>query len=692
MQSTQDHAHSHDHTHSHDINSAQNSPEHTHQHTYNHKQTSNYNGHDHDQDDDHDTDGNGSMFQRPKSPFWDQPPSLSLNQNYVEPDNKNNLFKLPATPQSNHNFMESIYESDKEENDNIKYQPPPSGGNKSKRASIIFQNSPQQPPAISSFYKQGNNSSGNLISNPGFTFGGASGSNNDGLSDYDFMPPPPPPVLEAEGTGGSLNGSGPSSRRNSRYLPGPKLPPSSRVNKSPTRRHYSPERLPIITNSPKLIPRDGKPGNESPFSFAPLNLNSGSPSLNGNGTNSSVVGRAGFRKGHRYKHSSVSMNFFQEPEVKIPLNIAKALPIPDYNDVKSNLIWPQSHLKIAFTALELLAWIVCFQVGQMYHWNNFTTLSHFLFFDVLGATVLILVEILQQFEVWKQGTITFPFGINRVEVILSFAQAVSLCYMGLDLLFHIVEEGIVQFIEATSDHGDVSHDDIDSKIPHSHETSVLRQYYHIWYITVLFCLLFSTANYYYTYQNKNWTTKSINKLKNTNPLITMLYICYLMVYPLFPSVYLDYMATLCLGFFIIRYGAQIVKYSSNILLLGFPSQEYKIDTFKLMDQITSDIKDLRDYNPKTCEFKSCKIFKVNFNTYVALIRIQMYGGSNEREKLLRKSIDKYLRQRLCLTGTAPTQIDYETDESKDGTLKYAETHNSGGTPYVLESTIEIDLV
>ncbi|KAL6950157.1 hypothetical protein ACO0QE_000833 [Hanseniaspora vineae] len=148
---------SHEHTHSNAINSAQSSPEHSHQHTHSHGNN---------KDDDQSNDNDAHMLQRPKSPFWDQPPSLSLNHEVSESDNKNNLFKLPATPQSNYNFMESIYESDKEENDNIKYQPPPSGGNKAKRASMLFQNSPQQPPAISSFYKLGNNSSGNLISNP----------------------------------------------------------------------------------------------------------------------------------------------------------------------------------------------------------------------------------------------------------------------------------------------------------------------------------------------------------------------------------------------------------------------------------------------------------------------------------------------------------------------------------------------
>ncbi|SSD62195.1 related to Protein ZRG17 [Saccharomycodes ludwigii] len=445
-------------------------------------------------------------------------------------------------------------------------------------------------------------------------------------------------------------GSG-ESRRNSRYIPGPRLPFSARSSKSPVRQNarysYSPERNSansVTSNNSQL---------EGPFNFPSLNLSASSlqqifpqppPKL------SVAVGtgdRASFRKGHRYKHSSVSMNFFQEPEVKIPLNIAKSLPIPDFEDLKKNLIWPKSHIQITLTVLEACCCLITFQLGQIYHWNNFTTLSHFILYDVLGAIVIILVDILQQFEVWNQGTITFPFGLNRLDVILSFAQAITFCYVGLDLFFHILEEVLVELLETKS-----HHEEIDNKIPHSHHNEnliVSDKDFPIWYSILLVTLILAVSNYLKTFQVAK------NKSKTNNPLITSSYIIYLLFYPLFPSLIIDHISTVLMAFLIFVYGFKIAKWTSKILLLGFQPPQYSLENIhgndyanvlKIFDNLNREIVHLPAYSSNS-NIKNFQVFKVNFNMYVVLLKLEMVGGSDQRETELRISIDKLLRNLLA---------------------------------------------
>ncbi|CAR21326.1 Zn(2+) transporter ZRG17 [Lachancea thermotolerans CBS 6340] len=512
---------------------------------------------------------------------------------------------------------------------------------------------PQRPL---SFYSNadGNNSSNSLIMNPAFSFGASATQENK--------------------------------RHSMKYVPTPKLPPSSSSRtKSPARGNRSP--------SPDRGKRRGSLVLDKPFNFSSSTLQP--PASAGSAT------RASFRKGHRYKHSSVSMNFFQEPEVQVPLNIAKAMPIPDFADLKSNIPWPHGYAQLAIAALQIIACLVTFRLGHVKSWNNFITLSHFVLYDVIGSLAIILVENLSQFQVWNTGTITFPFGLNRMDVLLSFALAISLCFMGLDLFFHILEETIVLFVESTNDSN--QHNDIAPKIPHSHHSSAFlhtASETQIWYWTLLPNLALSLLSLFKTYHSNAHT-----KFKTKNPVITCTYILYLSLYPLIQKVVSssDYIATSLLSIFIMSYGWTIAKWTSTILLMGF-------STASLNGLILDDDPSLSDDRPtkallvrskstlpiavannnsskpnknnsKICDsthvkskimesvqelplFRAnCKlanedlvIVKVNFDQYIVLIRLRMAGGSNDDELNLRLAIDKCIRKIL---KTVDTTIDID---------------------------------
>lgn len=447
------------------------------------------------------------------------------------------------------------------------------------------------PPAPG-FYsaKDGNNSSSSLIYNPTFTFGGsATGPATAGVT---ASPKPPSVQVQSGNTTPKLKASMREPRRNSlKYIPGSKLgpPPTSR-NRSPIRT-ASPEMIPSTKRNSALL--------ESPFNFTQAHIASphkSTPPPSG-GTASS---RASFRKGHRYKHSSVSMNFFQEPEVKIPLNIAKSLPIPEYNDIFENLPWPKAYVQLSILSFQIILGIGTFLIGNFKSWTNFITLSHFITYDIIGSATIILIETLSQFESWATGTITFPFGLNRIDVLSSFALAVSLCFVALDLLFHILEESIAVFVESSKQG---HHDDIAPQIPHSHNDGAVAAQLKtgnnmlLWYAILLTSLVLANLSLFKTfYANTN------SKLKTKNPIITIIYTCYLFVFPHLPeelSTIVDYAATFFTAMFILIHGMTIAEWTSTILLMGFSTTVLPSSTF-LLDQSSGEqeLEDINSHNEK----------------------------------------------------------------------------------------------
>lgn len=441
-------------------------------------------------------------------------------------------------------------------------------------------------PPVASFYsaKDGNNSSSSLIYNSGFTFGG----NNNG----DNTPTANTPTKAGAAPVGTHLKREP--RRNSmKYVPGSKLvpPPISR-NRSPIR-NASPEVIPTSRRSSTYL--------ESPFNFTqghhePPKTIITSP--NKSTPPNSAGSRASFRKGHRYKHSSVSMNFFQEAEVMIPLNIAKSLPIPDFSDIFQNLPWPKAHLQLGIVFSQILTGITIFLIGNSKSWTNFITLSHFITYDIIGSLVIIFIETLSQFEAWFTGTITFPFGLNRVDVLLSFALAVSLCFVGLDLLFHMLEEFIAIFVEASKPE---HHGDIASQIPHSHHDGITAGQLlsgndlTLWYVMITINLMLALLSLYKTfYANTN------SKLKTKNPIITIIYTCYLIIFPCLSdnlSNISDYIASFMISMFIMVHGLTIAEWTSTILLLGFSTTALPTSAF-LLDQSNDQLEEVNSHNEK----------------------------------------------------------------------------------------------
>lgn len=143
----------------------------------------------------------------------------------------------------------------------------------------------------------------------------------------------------------------------------------------------------------------------------------------------------GQRRGHRYKHSSVSTQhqIFLEPAPRAPLALPASLPIPTLkeayqsvsNEQAVRLVWSFGHALVA-------AFVVYSAAGSL----ALTALSRLIFFDAISATICVAVDVFSNFEVWKRSSIRHPFGLERLEVLAGFAMSVFLIFMGFDLVSH----------------------------------------------------------------------------------------------------------------------------------------------------------------------------------------------------------------------------------------------------------------
>lgn len=148
-----------------------------------------------------------------------------------------------------------------------------------------------------------------------------------------------------------------------------------------------------------------------------------------------AVQNIGQRRGHRYKHSSISAQhqIFQEPPPRAPPVLPASLPVPTikeawgsmHKDQRARLYWSLCH--------ACVAGYVFFSAGGSL---AMTALSHLVFFDVGSAAICVCVDVLGNFEVWRRSSIRHPFGLQRVEVLAGFAMSVFLVFGGFDLLSH----------------------------------------------------------------------------------------------------------------------------------------------------------------------------------------------------------------------------------------------------------------
>lgn len=479
---------------------------------------------------------------------------------------------------------------------------------------------------------------------------------------------------------------------------------------SPPRRTRSPARSPSpIRNwgSRSPIRKSKSPTKYLPFNFQLQEM--------GHNHSGSVSLKPAHRKGHKYKHSSVSMNLFQEPPPALsahqqPLAIAELFPVPNIHEALS-MIKPHQKIRLAWSVFHLSLAAIIFVVGFKFKFSLLSTLAHLVFYDALGSSVVVFVDIMSNFEVWNTSSIVYPFGLGRLEVLVGFGLATSLIMVGADLISHSIEEFVMNMAMTSDSHDEVNllhlhlshhvHDD------HSHNPN--------WSVYVIVLLLTigttmlssqfilksdkfgqmmstpegvgsvaSKKRKLLLQQNapgildsgrkekddntskKDQTVESIrtySKVCRDHPthFLTLCYALYLLVIPFIPTDYYKDIAidineaTEGLVALMLCYiGWSVAKTLGGMLLLSYPysDYDYHVTRAKIL-QKTLELESFRNL------YLVDKLFitKFNLHLYVVGMLIRMKGASADDESRVRFEINRIISKVLGSTDpNAKTEV------------------------------------
>ncbi|CAN6658466.1 hypothetical protein TRVA0_030S01662 [Trichomonascus vanleenenianus] len=268
-----------------------------------------------------------------------------------------------------------------------------------------------------------------------------------------FSRTPPPPVHMSDAQSKRSSWYAGSSPTAPSFVMAPPLGPPRAVSPRPRDTFLTPEQ-PVNLSPPAPAPLSSSPPTKTPsnpFNFQSKTL---TPSESPVPSSSPITATTKSRKGHRYKHSSVSMNFFQEPPKRAPLAIPASLPIPNFTEWYQSMARDQ-RIRFGWCACHFFVAVLVYNIDLPF--TAISALAHLLFYDAMGATLCAAVDVLSNFDVWKQASIHHPFGLERIEVLAGFALAISLVFMGGDIMSHAIQDVAAFFYTSGHTHAHHGH-------------------------------------------------------------------------------------------------------------------------------------------------------------------------------------------------------------------------------------------
>ncbi|KAI5843703.1 cation efflux family-domain-containing protein [Tricharina praecox] len=361
-----------------------------------------------------------------------------------------------------------------------------------------------------------------------------------------------------------------------------------------------------------------KQASAGPFNFQPM-VASKSP----------IIPKPNQRRGHKYKHSSVSHQIFLEPPVRAPLTLPASLPMPTWKELyrsvsseqRRRALWCIAHLGVAAFTLYSAA-------GSL----ALTALSHLIMFDALGATVCAAVDVLSNFDVWKRSSIRHPFGLERAEVLAGFAMSVFLLFMGFDIISH----GAEHLLEGWW---------LEEGEGHVHEEHVARVTAGSIDVAALAALAATTVSALLL-KNHARIGRAMHIaalshlpsiLSNPSHLLTLATSTLLLLIPLLSlpqSSYLDRALALTMALSMIAIGARLVRVLGSMLLMSHSRGADVVP--KVVDEISKDL--------AVREVQEARFWQAHHGLCIATLKVVMEAGMEEGR--LRERVGRLVRERL----------------------------------------------
>ncbi|KAJ5082573.1 hypothetical protein N7532_011616 [Penicillium argentinense] len=337
-----------------------------------------------------------------------------------------------------------------------------------------------------------------------------------------------------------------------------------------------------------------------------------------------VKSNIGQRRGHKYKHSSISHQIFLEPPPRAPLALPNSLPIPTLKecrasmskDQKTRFWWSVCHMFVAAYTL----WMAHGSLAM-------TALSHLILFDSLGALVCVAVDVLSNFEVWKRSSIRHPFGLERTEVLAGFAMCVLLLFMGLDLISHNLQH----FLEKSGHEPHHSHDHDRVSLGSVDLTAVLA-------ISSTLVSAIGLKNHARIGKAMRFAyIESLpSVLSNPSHFLTLSCSTLLLLLPLVSIRIYDWLDKLLSGTIAISMcvlGVHLVKALGSMLLMSYSGRG-----------VSDVIKDIES-DPSVFGVDDARFWQVHYGLCMANLKLRV-SGTDDNVARLREKISSLIRNRL----------------------------------------------
>ncbi|KAI5301537.1 Endoplasmic reticulum zinc transporter [Ascosphaera pollenicola] len=368
------------------------------------------------------------------------------------------------------------------------------------------------------------------------------------------------------------------------------------------------------------LDRNGDDAVANPFNFKPISM-AKSPVVKSN---------MGQRRGHKYKHSSISHQIFQEPPKRAPLALPNSLPIPTLKECRKSMSRDQKvRLCWSFCHISVAGYTLYSSQGSM----AMSGLSHLILYDSLGAMLCVIVDVLSNFEVWKRSSIRHPFGLERAEVLAGFAMSVLLFFMGGDLISHTIQHSL----ENRGGH--------ESHQVHGHLRVSAGEVDHVSLLAIASTLISALGLKNHARIGKAMRLAYIESLPSllSNPahFLTLSCSTLLLLLPLLSLklyTWLDRLLSLGVGFSMCALGIHLVKNLGSMLLMSYSGTDSGSGVSDVLRDIRSD--------PQVVDVEEAKFWQVHYGLCMANIRLQV-NGPEEALVRLREKVTSTIRNRLA---------------------------------------------
>ncbi|KAJ9649639.1 cation diffusion zinc membrane transporter Zrg17 [Coniosporium tulheliwenetii] len=317
-----------------------------------------------------------------------------------------------------------------------------------------------------------------------------------------------------------------------------------------------------------------------------------------------------------------------------PLQLPASLPIPTFKEFRHSMTADQKYRALwCFGHLLVAGYVQASAHGSM----AMTALSHLLFYDTIGAFVCVAVDVGGNFEVWKRSTIKHPFGLQRAEVLAGMAMAVTLLFMGLDLLSH----GLQHSLENVGGH-ESHHPDSDT-----HHERISPGEVDIAALAAIVSTLVSAL----LLKNHARMGKVLrlapiaalpSVLSNPSHFLTLSCSALLLLLPLLSVqsyVWLDRLLAFSIAACMVGLGWRLGWTLGKMLMMSYSSPSSSASGVEaVLAELRAD--------PAVAELEEAKFWQVNYGLCQANLRVRCRGAGDEEAGRLRERIASLVRNRL----------------------------------------------